>query len=186
MEKPVLAALLSVKSYALSDFEKYAFEQYNPMGILYQLFVENFRSVYNTLIENGYNPVVKGMAWMQGEQDLSNPGLAGYRQILETFITDLRTDLVEITGDKKLKTMPFVIGKISPSFGYWNNPFVESMNLAQDMVAENLENVCTISVNDLYITNEQNKPNGPDLYHYSFKDMVTLGERFGNALLEMK
>ena len=157
----------------------------NPMGILYHLFVENFRTVYNTLKENGYNPVVKGMAWMQGEQDLSNPGLMRYRETLMTFITDLRNDLAQITGDRKLKSMPFVIGKISPSFGYWNNPFVTSMNMAQDMIAEDLKNVCTVEVDDLYITDENNKPVGPDLYHYCFEDMVTLGERFGQALLDM-
>ena len=158
----------------------------NPMGILYHLFVENFRSVYNTLKENGYNPVVKGMAWMQGEQDLSMTGLMRYRERLSTFISDLRTDLVEITGDKKLKTMPFVIGKVSPSFWNWNNQFVPAMDMAQDMVAEELENVVTISVSDLYITDKNDNPIGPDRCHYSFKDMVTLGERFGNALLEMK
>jgi hypothetical protein len=158
----------------------------NPMGILYHLFVENFRSVYNTLKANGYNPVVKGMAWMQGEQDLSNAGLAGYRQLLLTFINDIRADLVEITGDKKLATMPFVIGKISPSFWNWNNVFVPAMDMAQDMVAEELENVKTIAVSDLYITDQNDKPVGPDRCHYSFKDMVRLGERFGTALLEMK
>lgn len=34
MKKPVLAALLSVKSYILSDFEKKLFEKYNPMGVV--------------------------------------------------------------------------------------------------------------------------------------------------------
>ena len=158
----------------------------DPMGILYHLFVENFRLVYNTLKEQGYKPVVKGIAWMQGEQDLSLSGLMHYRETLSTFVTDIRADLAEITGDKKLKTTPFVIGKISPSFWNWNNQFVPAMDMAQDMVAEELENVRTISVSDLYITDENDEPIGPDRCHYSFKDMVTLGERFGNALLEMK
>lgn len=158
----------------------------DPTGILYQLFVENFRTVYNTLKENGYHPVVKGMAWMQGEADLSFQGLAGYRQVLEAFITDIRADLVEITGDSTLKKMPFVIGKISPSFGYWNNNQVPGMSAAQDMVAENLESVATVSVDDLYIVKSDGTNKGPDPYHYCFEDMVTLGTRFGETLWTMR
>lgn len=34
MEKPILSALLSVKSFELSDTEKYLFEKFNPAGII--------------------------------------------------------------------------------------------------------------------------------------------------------
>lgn len=158
----------------------------DPTGILYQLFVENFKLVYHSLKENGYNPVVKGMAWMQGEDDLHIDRLKNYQKLLTAFIQDIRTDLAEITQDKDLLEMPFVIGKISPSFGYWNNNNVPAMNFVQDTVAEELKNVRTIAVDDLYIVQENGKNKGPDPYHYCFEDMVTLGERFGEALLDMK
>lgn len=158
----------------------------DPTGILYQLFIENFKTVYNTLKENGYDPVVKGMAWMQGEDDLHIDYLVNYQKLLTAFIQDIRADLTEITNDKDLLKMPFVIGKISPSFGYWNNNNVPSMNIVQDMVAEELKNVRTISVDDLYIVQQDGTNKGPDPYHYALEDMITLGERFGSALLDMK
>ena len=46
MAKPVLAALLSIKSYELSDVEKYLFETYNPLGVV--LFNRNIVSQEQT------------------------------------------------------------------------------------------------------------------------------------------
>ncbi|MBQ8870953.1 MAG: glycoside hydrolase family 3 protein [Alphaproteobacteria bacterium] len=46
MEKPVLAALLSINSYKLSDVEKYLFEKYNPLGVI--LFNRNIQSEKQT------------------------------------------------------------------------------------------------------------------------------------------
>lgn len=159
----------------------------DPTGILYKLFVENFKRVYNELVDNGYTPVVKGMAWMQGETNLYANHKA-YGDTLKTFIADIRADLVEITGDNTLLSMPFVIGKICPSFGEYNNPFVPIIHQQQERVAEEMGNsVAVISTDDLHIVGEDDEPmpGCPDKYHFSFADAKTLGQRFGHKLLEL-
>ena len=161
----------------------------DPTGILYQLFVKNFEKVYNTLVEHNYEPVVKGMIWMQGENDL--PGIDDkYGDTLKAFITDIRTDLVSITGDGSLQAMPFVIGKIAESFqGWWNQPAgpaqMAEMHRQQERMVTELEAVSTISTDDLIIVGKDGTTMGSDVSHYSGKDAVILGERFANAVLDL-
>ena len=44
-------------------------------GYQYYSFISGFERVYNELANNGYEPKVKGMIWMQGENDLAMPKL---------------------------------------------------------------------------------------------------------------
>ena len=159
-------------------------ETNDATGYLYQLFIENFEIVYNELKENGYAPVVKGFVWMQGCQDLGYH--VQYESLLKTFIADMKEDLINITGDGMINGMPFVIGKIATSFGEWNNPRVPDFNLAQQKVADDLgDTVATVETSDLVIVNQDGSYNGTDMYHFNCQDMQTLGERFGEKLLEL-
>ena len=155
----------------------------DPTGLQYYNFVENFKTVYNQLKANGYNPIVKGMAWMQGCDDIAYPN--EYQELLETFINDIRVDLAGITGDQGLFVMPFVIGKIPTSFSQYNNPLVPAFNEAQQAVANKLPGVETVETSDLIIVNPDGSVNGADQYHFSCEDAVTLGQRFGKVLKEM-
>ena len=115
------------------------------------MFLNNFEYCYNHLKEEGYTPVVKGMAWMQGENDLGHH--EEYAAALESFIGDIRNDLSEITK-ADLSGMPFVIGEIATTFQQYNNPAVPPFIEAQRAVAQKLNKVATIATNDLIIVNE--------------------------------
>ena len=153
-------------------------------GILYEFFVENFRKVYNGLVANGYAPQVKGMVWMQGETDLYGD-YEQYGDTLKTFISDIREDIFEITNDEDAKAMPFVIGKIAPSFAAWNNGNVPKIHAQQERVAKEMSGVATISTDDLIIVREDGTINGTDKYHFNFQDATTLGCRFGEKVWEL-
>lgn len=161
----------------------------DPTGILYHLFVENFKRVYRELINNGYSPRVKGMAWMQGEQDIWQD-LNEYERVLKTFISDIRNDLSQITGDNSLESMPFVIGEIAETFDATPTPpnlGAINMDICQRKVAAAMDGVETISTKDLIITGTDGNPmpGCPDRYHFCFKDAVTLGQRFSEKILEL-
>ncbi len=159
----------------------------DPTGVLYALFLENFKTVYNELVNNGYTPVVKGMVWMQGESDMwqlySYSG--GYGELLKIFITDIREDLAKITGDESLYEMPFIIGKIPTTSVVYNNPDAYAINEMQQKAADALDGVATIETSDLIIVKEDGTNKGADQYHFHLEDMEILGKRFGEALLNM-
>lgn len=151
-----------------------------PTGVLYKSFVDNFRKVYNELKANGYEPTVKGMAWMQGENDLGEPN--AYKVLIKAFISDIREDIADITGNNDDLAMPFVIGEIATTVGEYNNPLVPAFNDMQREVAKETTGVYTVPTADLIIIDENGNQANGDLYHFSGKDMVTLGERFARAI----
>ena len=153
------------------------------IGYQYYTFVENFAKVYQTLKENGYTPKIKGMVWMQGENDLEV--YQQYGNLLSAFISDIRADLYKITGDEDVKTMPFVIGKVATTFQSYENPLVPRFNHVQQVVADNTENCETIETADLIIVDADGSIKGSDMYHFNYNDMRTLGNRFAQKLLEM-
>lgn len=159
-------------------------ETNDATGYLYALFVENFEKVYNELKDNGYVPVVKGFAWMQGCNDLGHHDL--YETLMKTFIQDMREDLVQITGDSTLYSMPFVQGEIATTFGYYGNVNVPAFNTMQRKVATDMgDSVATVPTADLIINNADGTVNGTDIYHFNCADAETLGVRFGEKLLEL-
>ncbi|MBO4262267.1 MAG: hypothetical protein J5903_00590, partial [Clostridia bacterium] len=148
------------------------------------LFLANFKKVYDELVAHGYAPVVKGFAWMQGCNDLGFH--VEYEDILKAFISDMRQDLAEITGDSSLNAMPFVIGKIATSFGRYDHPYVPAFNEMQQKVADDMgTGVETVETSDLIIVKPDGTYNGTDQYHFNCRDMETLGIRFGEKLLEL-
>ena len=162
---------------------------FNRTGLLYQRFIDNFERVYNELKANGYQPIVKGMAWMQGEADAGDStAKMFYFNNLKAFIQDIRIDIAKITGDEKMNEMPFVIGKIAKTFMKYNNPDTTAINEVQQVVADQMENVYAIDTDDLILVRADGKINGSggwDTCHYNFKDMVKLGERFAETFNEV-
>lgn len=152
----------------------------SPTGVQYKNFVDNFRLVYNTLKDNGYEPKVKGMVWMQGEDDLG--AASAYKTLIKALISDIRTDVAEITCDRDNEVMPFVIGEIATTFAVYNNPSVPEFNNMQREVAAETAGVYTAKTDDLIIVGA-NGIEGTDKYHFSGADMVTLGERFAEKLI---
>lgn len=153
-----------------------------PVGVQYQRFVDNFTSVYTQLTEHGYTVKVQGMAWMQGEADLAAP--QEYGTLLQAFISDIRADLVTVTGDSTLSSMPFVIGEIATSFAVANNPQVPPFIQVQRSVAEKMDNVFTVATDDLIIVDTDGTVLGSDEYHFTKQDQRILGNRFGEVLLQ--
>lgn len=152
----------------------------SPTGVQYKNFIDNFRQVYNTLKDNGYEPKVKGMVWMQGEDDLG--AASAYKTLIKALISDIRTDVAEITYDRDNEVMPFVIGEIATTFAVYNNPSVPEFNNMQREVAAETAGVYTAKTDDLIIVGA-NGIEGTDKYHFSGADMVTLGERFAEKLI---
>ena len=152
-------------------------------GILYKLFVENIKTVYNQLVADNYEPTFVGVAWAQGESDadLGANGISKYGETLEVFINDLRQDIAELTGDEWYEDyLPFAIMKIATSYVSYNRQANLQLINQQNNVAHKMENVETVETSDLLIKLSDGSRNVgvEDDWHFNFNDMTTLGERF--------
>ena len=85
----------------------------NKTGGLYNGAVNAFRVFTNNLKNVGYKVSVRGIAWMQGEDDRDKS--EEYRSVIQAFVSDLREDITEITGEDA-SGVTFAMGEISETF----------------------------------------------------------------------
>lgn len=150
------------------------------IGACYNWFVETVQTGLQKLKALGYTPVIRGMWWMQGEADIvSTAYMNAYADLLTALISDLRSDLSEISGTD-LSSMPFVIGKIyrNPDPAYsmsaTSTNGIATVRAAQQSVADNLFNVFTVDCTGL----EQR-----DGWHFKADGQLWLGEQFVQTVL---
>ena len=146
----------------------------------------------------GYTKInFKGLFWMQGESDRTNP--SGYKNIMKTFIADVRNDLGEVATnvlgtDVDLSKMPIYIGEISETFGAnetTKDAYDSKCNTNRTFIA--MQNQLAKEVNDVYVVPsgsyvicEWNGSGvtikGTDQSHWSFDSMVEIGKAWGNMV----
>lgn len=129
---------------------------------LKQTFSEGMRAFE----ELGHAPRVRGMLWMQGENDASFEYQAeAYEENFRAFVARVR----EFAGE-----IPIAVGQTNPSNPCL--PFSDAVNRAKKRVAEDTRGVLFVRTDDL--------THLIDNYHYTAADMMALGERLAAAIKE--
>ena len=141
---------------------------------MYPKFVAYVKKQIQNLKDMGYIPTIKAMCWMQGEGD-SYPGYYEddeYYKNTKMFVTNLREDLLELSGDNEFA---FIDAGISNS-KLWQ--YYKQVNASKQKFAEESENniyIDTIATG--MHTNEE--PTGePDTAHYDSESELQLGHLF--------
>lgn len=166
-------------------------------GKLYDNLVAQVRTSLEECREAGYHPVIRGMYWMQGEADRTSKEaeLAEYERAFIYFASDIRKDLVELTGEERLNNMPIIIGEISETYASATESSVKQ-NTAfialQNSLAESVDN-CYIAANSEYAINElvtndsgesvsQKVEDCADTAHWNWLDCLSIGNDVGNII----
>ncbi len=154
-------------------------------GLLYQNFLKTVQMAVSSLVEKGYEPVVKGMFWMQGCEDASKDFLAPmYGQNLTDLIHDVRTDLTEVFEEagypQDCASLPFVIGKIAASLEL--APYRETVLDQMQEVAATEENVRIVESYDFTLPDAEDNNDG---WHFPVKGSLAMGNRFADVLAQM-
>lgn len=148
-------------------------------GLCYANFLTTVRQGLKAYKDNGYNPVIKGLAWMQGESESQSANNSKrYAELLSTMIADMRKDLTEISG-QNLSELLTVVAKIPSKYKdvVDSAAYVDVVRAQMDAVAENDADVITID-ND-FVTLP-----GTDNHHYNVPDMLQVGHNFAEAFIE--
>lgn len=148
-------------------------------GLCYANFLTTVRQGLKAYKDNGYNPVIKGLAWMQGESESQSANNSKrYAELLSTMIADMRKDLTEISG-QDLSELLTVVAKIPSKYKdvVSSAAYVDVVRAQMDVVAENDADVITID-ND-FVTLP-----GTDNHHYNVQDMLQVGHNFAEAFIE--
>lgn len=153
-------------------------------GLLYENLLVTVRMGLQAMIEAGYEPVIRGVMWMQGEADSTREDLANlYQKHLSALITDLRGDLTGIMTELEIaqdcSATPFVIGKIGADLQ--NAAYEDVVREQMQKTAASMTAVRCAETGDLLVP-DPNDNN--DVWHFSAKGILAVGNRFAEMLAQ--
>lgn len=160
----------------------------NISGKCYSVFLDVVEQGIEAYKALGYTPVIKGIAWMQGESECQSERYSAmYDTLLTALISDMRTGLAErakktgiISADENYDNLAVVVAKIPSKYKdvYDKAPYTDVVREKQQAVADSDPFVTTID-NDSFTLP------GTDTHHYNCNDMLKLGNNFAKQFFEM-
>ena len=153
-------------------------------GLLYKNLLVTVRMGLQAMIEAGYEPVIRGVMWMQGEADSTRKDLANlYQEHLSALITDLRGDLTGIMTELDIaqdcSATPFVIGKIGADLQ--NAAYEDVVREQMQKTAASMTAVRCAETGDLLVPDPDDNN---DVWHFSAKGILAVGNRFAEMLAQ--
>lgn len=164
------------------------FRQWNPgnrpgevQGDEYRKFIETARAALQSLRAMGYQPVLRALAWQQGEADARFDTGAEhtnrYGANLKNFIEAVRHDL-------EAPELVLVVGEVMPVAAerFTGRDTVRS---AQRQVAQGVKGVYIVACDDLQMRrNDYRSPDVSDDVHFGTFGLLNLGERYAQAMIK--
>ena len=151
---------------------------------LYDRFASFIMQQLNVLKEEGKNPRLRGLFWMQGEGDSIAWAAKSYGRALKQFVNSLRKDFNEYVYGY----MNFVDAYISTKSPYWENP--NGVNEGKESFKNSKEHNYCIKTNGededaIDLTLKSLSGEDPyDAAHYDSLSMLLLGQTAGKLLLK--
>ena len=139
---------------------------------MYGRFVDYVKAQIENLKTKGYIPTIKAFCWMQGEGDSYDQYYQVYYDNLKEFVTNLRTDLKEQSGNKDF---PFIDAGISNA-KVWQ--YYRKVNEAKKQFADESDNNFYIDTIAAGMHTDQEPFDTPDECHYDTESEVQLGHLF--------
>ena len=140
------------------------------VGPLYRQFIAAMHYGLDKL-DPAFEPEICGMIWMQGEEDAQQRALyASYEMNLTCFIHDIREEF-------KQPELPFAFGQISTTKTYDPPLFGAEVRAAQLAVSQTVPHTAMFETGDYKLV---------DRWHYDPAGMISLGQRFARAMLELE
>ena len=139
---------------------------------MYGRFINYVKKQMQNLKDMGYAPTIKAFCWMQGEGDSYDGYYQVYYDNLKEFVTNVRTDLKELAGNKD---MPFVDAGInnSPQWQYYRQ-----VNAAKQQFAEESDINFYIDTIEAGLHTNQEPKGEIDTAHYDSESQLLLGKLF--------
>jgi hypothetical protein len=136
-------------------------------GYCYHNFLKTVKNGLQAYKAEGYNPIIRGMVWMQGETDATTKEMATvYELNMRTLFEKLREN---IQPDLKI-----IVGEIATRNE--NAPYSDEIRRIQKKVVDEDKNCYFLSTKDI--------PIGHDGFHFDGNQDYALGLRFGEYILK--
>ncbi|MDY0118417.1 MAG: sialate O-acetylesterase [Bacilli bacterium] len=164
---------------ATSLYQDWVSPSSNPEpGDLYVGAIEFTLNSLELLKEQGFNPKIKAICWMQGEHDSVKSYYEEYYSLTKNFVSDLRLAFDDYKEDNGIAFLDAAIAAMYK----WREH--ETINNAKRQNAEEDPLTYFIDTNAEGLTTELEPTDNPDILHYDSASMIKLGRLFGMTLLD--
>ena len=158
-------------------------DKYGNKYFLYNRFVDFIKKQIHILEEEGKNPRIRGVFWMQGESDAFGREAISYKYAEQYFLEYLRSDLNEWIYEY----FNFVDAFISTKSVYWEN--ADTLNKSKETVSKNNDHAYVIKTNGedenaIDLSLKALVGEEEDYAHYDSKSMLLLGLEAGKYLIK--
>jgi hypothetical protein len=154
-------------------------------GGLFRALVNHVENSIHEYEAMGFDVNVVAAYWMQGESDVNAHAADGlYDEIFKCWVNDLRSAVVEMTGEEKYNDLPILVGEISEYFG--------SSSLSNPTYHQNCKNFVKMqreiigSWDNVYVIGNGNIPTADhanDLSHWGYHEALWIGQHVGQTIL---
>ncbi len=138
-----------------------------------------YHEALSHLKSEGKTPVIRGMAWMQGEQDSKHAVSAG------RYAHNLSRLRMRIQEDLGAEPFPLVFGQVLP-FTPAMERFTHRVEIREQMRRLDERVGCLESEPGIRMVSTDGLGLKPDTVHYDASGLKELGWRFGMTLVEMR
>lgn len=152
-------------------------DNHHGRGDLYNNSMDYTLKCLNYLKNKGYELIIDGICWMQGENDSYNDDWRAYYRDTKAFVNLLRYDLKGF--QEKIK---FIDAAINEDEGMWLYP--KAINKGKKKFANESSLNYLIDTNALGITTRTEPEGSVDYAHYDSLSMVKLGQEFGKIAVK--
>lgn len=159
----------------------------NPDKSLFKLLKDYTHNAIDKIIEDGYEPVLRGFVWHQGESD---SGSNTYATEMKQLIADFKAEFVEYAVDEDPDQIAFLDCTIydGSKRTYGANPQVNAQKLSIANESEDDLNFCIDggfnTPDGLKLEIGDDAKGGFNTYHYNTSDAFRLGEAYGQLMVD--
>lgn len=140
-------------------------------GFHYKMWAQTVENGLRMLMQEGFLPHIKALAWMQGESDADKD-----EQTAKDYLTHLEDLVFSMRTELRLPFLPVAVGEIATHAPA--APWSDEVRMAQKKFAENDPDAVLVSTKGI--------PVGRDGLHFDAPEDLVLGLRFGEALLSFE
>lgn len=144
------------------------------VGVFYKGLVDYANSILNKMVDNGMNPIVRAICWMQGENDSVGSQYLSYENLENNLINDLQNEFDNYSSDFGIRFIDAGISDSSCWTFYREINKAKKNNQAKD---KDLRFYIDTISEKLDYSNEPSLSN-VDFYHYDSLSMIKLGQLF--------
>ena len=186
----LIKCAFSGSGFTKTDGPNWESREDDPTKSLFYLLKTYTHNCLEAIENEGFEPVIKGFVWHQGESGGGNPD---YETSMRALLHDFKEEFEDYAPDQDTDYMAFLDCTIydgNSPVSYKNSKGEVETNIAKRAIADESEDDLNFCINanheegGLGLDIGNDAQGGYNTYHYNTKDAFILGQAYGDLIID--